>query len=195
MDLSWGLALVPFISAGLGAYLGSYLRKKGENLATHEDIDKLLDQVRAVTTTTKEIEAKISSDVWDRQKQWELKRDALFEALNKMGSVEDALSALHAVYMTDKERGSERTEERLKAYQRFNNAANDLDRASLPIGIVCTEQLRHDLLDFGVFARDIAKHIHEWQPEAFLVWGSEFGNKFKAIMETMRKEIESRTTG
>jgi len=41
----------------------------------------------------------------------------LFEALNMMAAVEDALSALHAVYMTDKESGSERPEERSKAYQ------------------------------------------------------------------------------
>ena len=55
------------------AYLGSYLKKKGENLATHEDIDKLLAQVTAVTQATKEIEAKISVDVWERQKKWEIK--------------------------------------------------------------------------------------------------------------------------
>ncbi len=58
-----------------------------------------------------------ADDVWDRQRRWELKRDALFEALNMMAAVEDALSALHAVYMTDKESGSERPEERSKAYQ------------------------------------------------------------------------------
>ena len=28
--------------AGGAAYLGSYLRKKGENFATHEDVDKLI---------------------------------------------------------------------------------------------------------------------------------------------------------
>jgi hypothetical protein len=72
--------------AGAGAFLGFYLKKKGENLATHEDIDRLNDQVRVVTTTTKEIEAKISGDLWDRQKQWELKRDALFEATRCIAS-------------------------------------------------------------------------------------------------------------
>jgi hypothetical protein len=55
------MAVIPFLCAGVGAYFGGYLKKKGVNLATHEDIDKVLDQVRAVTTTTKEIEAKISN--------------------------------------------------------------------------------------------------------------------------------------
>jgi len=33
MDFTWALALVPFLSAGAGAYFGGYLKKKGENLA------------------------------------------------------------------------------------------------------------------------------------------------------------------
>jgi predicted alpha/beta-fold hydrolase len=59
-----------------GSYLGAYFKKKGENLATHEDIDKLVEQVGAVTKTTKEIEAKISDEVWDRQRKRELIKTA-----------------------------------------------------------------------------------------------------------------------
>ncbi len=55
--------------AGIASYLGSYLKKKGENLATHEDINKLVDQVSAVTAATKQIEARITraSRVHERQ--------------------------------------------------------------------------------------------------------------------------------
>jgi hypothetical protein len=92
MDFSWAFTLVTFASAGAGAYLGGYLKKKGENLATHEDVDKLKEQVRVVTTTTKEIEAKISNEVWDRQKRWELKRDVLFEGTKRLSEVDEALT-------------------------------------------------------------------------------------------------------
>ncbi len=45
--VSWaGSSLV---GAFAGSYLTGYLKTKGENLATHEDIDKLVDQVGAVT--------------------------------------------------------------------------------------------------------------------------------------------------
>jgi hypothetical protein len=81
--------LLTIIASGLAAYLGSYLKKKGENLATHEDIDKLLAQVTAVTQATKEIEAKISVDVWERQKKWEIKKDALLEAVKELAIAED----------------------------------------------------------------------------------------------------------
>lgn len=35
-----------FVTTVVGAYLGSYLKKKGENLATYKDIDKLVKQPR-----------------------------------------------------------------------------------------------------------------------------------------------------
>ncbi len=58
-----------FITPAAGAYLGAYLKKKGENLATHGDIDKLVKQVSAVTAATKQIEARIdrASRVHERQ--------------------------------------------------------------------------------------------------------------------------------
>ena len=71
-------------------------KKKGENLATHEDIEKLKEQVRVVTTTTKEIEAKISTEVWDRQRRWEMKREVLFEASKSLARVCDALMRINA---------------------------------------------------------------------------------------------------
>lgn len=79
----------------------SYAGRKGENLATHEDIDMVLEQVKAVTQTTKEIEAKISTDVWDKQKRWELKRDTLFAVAKELSSMENALIALHSAYTQD----------------------------------------------------------------------------------------------
>jgi hypothetical protein len=68
--LVW-LGLTSIVSGG-SAYFGAYLKKKGENLATHEDIDKVLVEVRATTQATKEIEAKITDDVWDRQQRWQM---------------------------------------------------------------------------------------------------------------------------
>jgi len=67
-----GLFLTTVLGSWLGTYIGSYLKKKGENLATHEDIDKLVDQVAAVTTTTKEIESKISNAMWRRERKSDL---------------------------------------------------------------------------------------------------------------------------
>jgi len=95
------LFLLPFIAAAAGAYLGAYLRKKGENLATHEDIEKLDDQVRVVTTTAREIEAKISDELWNRQKRWELKREVLFEAAKSLVTIDGAIIGLDSLLQVD----------------------------------------------------------------------------------------------
>jgi hypothetical protein len=60
-------ALSFFLGAVFRPYFTGYATKKGENLATHDDIDKLVDQVKAVTEATKKIEAEISSGVWDNR--------------------------------------------------------------------------------------------------------------------------------
>jgi hypothetical protein len=73
------------VTTALGAYLGSYLKKKGENLATHEDIDKLVNQVSAVTAATKQIEARISNQTWQRERRAELQLKAI-DAVNILTS-------------------------------------------------------------------------------------------------------------
>jgi hypothetical protein len=69
MGVYAGVLVTTAVGSGVGAYLLSYLKKKGENLATREDIDKLVQQVSAVTAATKQIEARITqaSRVHERQ--------------------------------------------------------------------------------------------------------------------------------
>src|SRR5205823_4462829 len=86
------IAILPLVGGWAGSFLGAYLKTKGENLATHEDIDKLVTQVSAVTQATKEIEAKISSDIWERQKKWEIKKDAIFETMKELGTLQQCLA-------------------------------------------------------------------------------------------------------
>jgi hypothetical protein len=96
--IAWGLTTL--IGAFAGSYLGAYMKKKAENRAIHEDINKLVDQVRAVTAATKQIEAEISSGVWDKQKRWEMKRDVLFETTKRVAALYDAVSQLQVVLRT-----------------------------------------------------------------------------------------------
>lgn len=79
--VAWGLTTL--VTAFVGSFLAGYLKRKGENLATHEDIDKLVDQVAAVTTTAKEIEARISNEAWRRERRSDLQLKAIenFSAL------------------------------------------------------------------------------------------------------------------
>jgi hypothetical protein len=89
-----GLAVASLI----GGLFGAYLKRRGENLATHADLDKLIEQMSAVTETTENIKAAISDDVWDRQKQWELRRDTLFETVRALSDLNNALIELHSIH-------------------------------------------------------------------------------------------------
>jgi hypothetical protein len=93
----------------------------------------LVDQLRAVTTTTKEIEARISNDVWDRQKRWELKRDVLFEAARASTGLERALTKVSR-WRRDSEDQSEYLSQ---AKQEYEDALGKLESASVAVELVC----------------------------------------------------------
>jgi len=52
----------------------------------------------SLTAATKTVEAAISDKVWDRQKQWEMRRDALFAAVESLGRADDALIKLSSQF-------------------------------------------------------------------------------------------------
>jgi hypothetical protein len=85
------------LCAGIGAYIGAYLKKSGENLATHDDFERVLAELKLQTQATKEIEAKISDDVWDRQKKWEIKKEALFDATRGLVDFNNALMKIRSI--------------------------------------------------------------------------------------------------
>ena len=91
------VAVLSLIGGWFGGFFGAYMKKKGENLATHEDINKVVDQVKAVTQATKTIENKLSGELWDKQKQWEMKKEVLFEMTRRVADVDNTLSSVWGV--------------------------------------------------------------------------------------------------
>ncbi|WP_309728131.1 hypothetical protein [Chamaesiphon sp. OTE_75_metabat_556] len=60
VTLTWGTYLVFALIAMLSAYLGAYLKKKGETYATREDFYMVLDQVKKTNRATEEIKTAIA---------------------------------------------------------------------------------------------------------------------------------------
>ena len=65
----------------------AYAGEKGKNLARKEDLDIILAEVRAITATQKEIEAKISGDLWMRQWRLNQTRDAYVGLLRALSGL------------------------------------------------------------------------------------------------------------
>ena len=178
--------------------MAAYLKKKGENLATHEDIAKLVDQVRAVTTATKEIEAKISTDVWDRQKRWEMKRVVLFEETKRLEAVTNALIGLNTTFRLYKQREQNgepvSAEHKLQAGNRWMEAAHKLAEMGLLLNIVCRVEVSNACDDIYLFVGKIAGGILNDDLEIYNRSVVELAKKKFAVMDAIRKELETDKT-
>jgi hypothetical protein len=86
-------AMVSLLGGGLGGFVGTYFSKKGENLATKQDIAE-------ITQTTKDIEAKISSEYWVRQRNFDMKREAAFELLRQAANFQESVVNLLSFWRT-----------------------------------------------------------------------------------------------
>lgn len=89
---SWTVAAV---TAGGGAYLGAYLRQKAQNFARKENLEDLVSEVKRVTKTTEDIRHEISHEYWNRQRKWELRRDAF---LCIAGAIADVANVIAVIY-------------------------------------------------------------------------------------------------
>jgi hypothetical protein len=153
MDVKIGTVVALFVSsclsAGAGAFVGSYLKKKGENLATKEDLKNLVEQMSAVTKATKEIESKISGELWDRQKRWEVQKEAILESLKGLGAAEGLLGKMLYAFRTYPTTSDVDAAKREEAQNEFLTAIQSFWRSKLTTEIVCGQRISDqlDLLD------------------------------------------------
>src|SRR6185312_10887002 len=141
-----GIVIGVFVAASKG-----YGQKKGENLARKEDIDKLIADVADVTQTTREIEARISGELWDKQKQWEMKRDVLFELIKRMTIADNALLKMSTAFKVSEgdEQGLYWKSVKNDAMKKWTDASNELDEAISLADIVCSTETLSSLRAFG----------------------------------------------
>lgn len=184
----WVLSVI--VALFVGGFLSSYMKKKGENLATHEDIDKLVEQVRAVTTATKDIEAKISNDVWDRQKRWELKREVLFETTRRLSELENALLAYGAILKTEKSHEPSWNETFLERGKRWLAATTAFDETALLVAIVCSKETKDAIDGFDILANRVAAEVGKMQAEAYDKSSGDLSRKLFAARVAIRRELE-----
>jgi hypothetical protein len=182
------------IGAGLGAYGGAYLKAKAEHWATHEDIDEVLNQVRAVTTTTKVIEAKISEDVWDRQKRWELKRDVLFEATRRLAVIEEALTTINSVIQVEHAEPKKKEElgwinskhDRILAWTKASAAFEETVHL---VSVVCQPETRRSFYAFHTAMTAAADAILKENHDFYRTSAPDRLKKSIGVKNAIRKEL------
>ena len=143
----------------------------------------------AVTKTTKEIEAKISDEVWDRQRKWELKRDVLLDAMKKLGVLPELLVSLQNVH---RDFGMPPDlETRLAETLKWQRAAGEFDATLFPAQLVCGPELVGAMREFSMFGRHTADLVMTGQVSRVSQeeWSRELVAKFSSATEAARKEL------
>jgi hypothetical protein len=182
-----------FVVSGFGAYCGSYLKLKGKNFSTHEDINKLVDQVCGVAKATNEIEAKISSEGWDKQKRWELKREVLFEATKRVGEIEELLNTLNSILQVElkepKEGNLAWMEMKIGNNKKWSKAAAHFDETKLFVGVTCGKETKEAFDDYGKLARELVMAINKRTADAYQKHFPELTVKYFAVRTAVRNEL------
>lgn len=177
--LAWLVA--SFVVSGGGAYLGSYLKTKGKNFATKEDIGEL-------TQITKEIEAKISGEMWDRQKRWELIRDVLFEGAKRLAELDDALLSYHSA-LTVAGVPELIIETRHAGLLRCRNALQRFDETRLLVAIVCSDQTRRALDSFSSLVGQMLTMLNRNEIAKYDETRRDLAYRYMASVATIRREL------
>jgi hypothetical protein len=155
------IALGALIAAIVG-YFGGYFNERGKNYATKDDFDDLLEQQRQLTKATKQIEATISSEVWDRQRLLELKREALFPAIQALDRTKTAFVELWAARLVNLPPpfGDPKYEERKeKADERWLTEITRFDETRSNVSLVCGKTMRTALAEASQLIRTNASLI------------------------------------
>lgn len=167
-----GGAVLLVASSAIGGYWGAYAKKKGEDDAASDRFGEVLKELRETTTLAKSIEAKISGDMWDRQKQWEMKREVLFDAARRLSEVDDALLTFtttmredqkcEKIWANDPPSDAERLSwhnVRHDRVARWAKASTEFDESRLFINVVCTKSSMEAFQNLAVLVHNLAAAI------------------------------------
>jgi hypothetical protein len=169
MNLYVSLPIISFVGGWLGSFLSSYLNKKGENLAMHEDIKLLVDQVKAVTEATKKIEATISHEFWNRERLWEMKRDAFLNLVKAQSAAVEALTSLGFAFHKSRQAVESDNlvakQRQAEAMQNWLSADTAFDAARAQASLVCESSLVEQLSSVGALFTTTAKLVSSHQAE------------------------------
>jgi hypothetical protein len=84
VSFPWWSYTLAFALSMLGAYLGSYIKRKAEDRAAQENFDALRAQLRKTTEDTEEIKANLSGRNWLSQQQWSIREQRYSELLSHL---------------------------------------------------------------------------------------------------------------
>jgi uncharacterized membrane-anchored protein YjiN (DUF445 family) len=180
-------SLLTIAGSGIAAYYGAYFKKRGEDEAIKENFAQVLSQTAETTKTTKGIETKLTSDVWDYQKRWELKRDVILAMVRTIAEAQDALHGFHSTLFVDgEETKSEVTQRR---WRRWMKSTTKLEESKILTEVVCNQKIRDALAQFMCVAYQIASGIDKKDRELYETLKTDLHNRASSVNDAARQEL------
>jgi hypothetical protein len=133
------LALIAFVVSALGAFIGAYSKKRGENYATKQDFAELLNRLEDSTQAVEQIKAAISKGAWIEQTRWTLKKELYSTLLESLSETRHAIIRILETEMRGYPRDKHGQEQREHAIRlmmdKSDEACEKLRRAAAVSGL------------------------------------------------------------
>lgn len=117
-------AALAFLGGLLGAYLSSYIKEKGKNVATKEDVAKITKEIESVkyeyTKETESLRSNLSNQIKVSGFRYEKEYEILLELTSKLVDVRDAAISMRPEmdYVDPQKDAQEITNERLNRFHK-----------------------------------------------------------------------------
>src|SRR6202012_4323636 len=172
------------------AFLPSYMREKGKNLATKEDIQELARQTGILTETAKEIEARLSVSVWSNQQRWDMQKTALLDSLKDLATAETFLVRLVQTFVDTKDRPRGWEARRKEANQKYAEKINNFWRTQLAIEVVCGKEIGSHFQEIDTIFDRVRKSLKQGDFDE--IWNQQYPELLMAkrqLGETVRRRL------
>ncbi len=189
-NASWLLYPGLFVASLVGAAAGAFFKRIGEDFAAQQSIQKL-------TATVENIKAAISDDVWDRQRQWEMRRDAVYDAWRALHELHTSLFNILSVfshpipnYGNDEDLKNSLLSTRSQAADQFDACKTTYYHANNLARLVMGNEFPKLFCAYAKQAEQIANEIMNGNTGSFTPERSkELAEKINDILQGARKEL------
>ena len=184
IQFPWWLYLLAVIATIVSGFLGAYFQRKGENLATKEDFESLLEQVKKTTTATENIKIDLAKGNWLHQRRWYLKEKYYSGLLAALYKLKYSLSDRLDHYM---EPGSEYRDGQINESSHYKNqikigfeALQEMQKLHGPAEMVVSDRAIQALNKF---------YSADWHARNFSVCNKEYLDEAYASAEKTHKAV------
>jgi hypothetical protein len=153
-----------FVGALLGSAFSGYFGKRGEIRAVDEGLKKLVAQTEAITKASESIKDELTNQSWTRQRQWEMKRDAVMAMVVALGRARDGLMYLAGSVERTREELTyvwQREPTLLRLSLELLRRLKEFDENRLVAAFLCSDELSSAMTEAGKVMRSALSTVEK----------------------------------